>query len=264
MVYISGYCLMDRTAPRFDATTTILRELAAAKRGGPPFVVFDVVPHRLYDRLSLEEFLALSRGVEVLISEAATMRRFLGLGSRDELVDDTLAEEALRALKALFPRLVLRFGPSGCDDELLWDGTTERAMRRATGHSQATDRRGFGDRLALDALSRVFGILPVPSLGGAGICSAAIRRTRGTRQEGVGVVGANREVRVTRFLAVHDSGRVMDRLTYENQVFGGVTMGIGFALTESRVLGRQMGRDLNANLHDYRVPTALDVPAEMA
>jgi CO/xanthine dehydrogenase Mo-binding subunit len=71
------------------------------------------------------------------------------------------------------------------------------------------------------------------------------------------------EVRVTRFLAAHDSGRVMNRLTYENQVFGGVTMGIGFALTERRVLDRRTGRVLNANLRDYAVPTALDVPAEM-
>jgi CO/xanthine dehydrogenase Mo-binding subunit len=70
------------------------------------------------------------------------------------------------------------------------------------------------------------------------------------------------EVRVTRFLAAHDSGRVMNRLTYENQVEGGVTMGIGFALMESRVLDRRTGRVLNANLHDYRVPTALDVPSD--
>jgi xanthine dehydrogenase YagR molybdenum-binding subunit len=71
------------------------------------------------------------------------------------------------------------------------------------------------------------------------------------------------EITVTRFLAAHDSGRVMNRVTYENQVFGGVTMGIGFALTERRVLDRQTGRVLNGNLHDYKVPTVLDLPAEM-
>jgi xanthine dehydrogenase YagR molybdenum-binding subunit len=41
-------------------------------------------------------------------------------------------------------------------------------------------------------------------------------------------------------------------------------MVIGFALTERRVLDRRTGRVLNANLHDYKVPTALDVPVEMA
>jgi xanthine dehydrogenase YagR molybdenum-binding subunit len=63
-------------------------------------------------------------------------------------------------------------------------------------------------------------------------------------------------------LAAHDSGRVMNRLTFNNQVFGGITMGIGFGLTERRVLDPQTGKMANANWHDYRIPTALDVPVE--
>jgi xanthine dehydrogenase YagR molybdenum-binding subunit len=72
------------------------------------------------------------------------------------------------------------------------------------------------------------------------------------------------EIRIVRFLAVHDSGRVMNRLTYDNQVFGGITMGIGFALTEARLLDPQTGKMLNKNWHDYKIPTALDVPLDMA
>jgi xanthine dehydrogenase YagR molybdenum-binding subunit len=71
------------------------------------------------------------------------------------------------------------------------------------------------------------------------------------------------EVRVLRLLGAHDSGRVMNLLTYRNQVFGGMTMGIGFGMSERRVLDRQTGRVLNANWHDYKIPTALDVPADM-
>ena len=72
------------------------------------------------------------------------------------------------------------------------------------------------------------------------------------------------EVRIVRFLGAHDSGRVMSRLTYDNQVFGGITMGIGLAMTEARVLdGNQTGRMVNRNWHDYKVPTALDVPGDM-
>jgi xanthine dehydrogenase YagR molybdenum-binding subunit len=70
------------------------------------------------------------------------------------------------------------------------------------------------------------------------------------------------EVRVLRMLGAHDSGRVMSRLTYQNQVFGGMTMGLGFAMTEARVLDRTTGKMVNANWHDYKVPTALDVPAD--
>jgi xanthine dehydrogenase YagR molybdenum-binding subunit len=75
---------------------------------------------------------------------------------------------------------------------------------------------------------------------------------------------ATGEVRIVRFLGAHDSGRVMSRLTYDNQVFGGITMGIGLAATEARVLDRnQTGKMVNRNWHDYKLPTALDVPVDM-
>ena len=72
------------------------------------------------------------------------------------------------------------------------------------------------------------------------------------------------EVKVLRFLSANDSGRVMNRLTYDGQVIGGVTMGLGLALTEQRVLDRQTGKMVNRNWHDYKVPTAMDVPPEIA
>ncbi|MDW7772173.1 MAG: xanthine dehydrogenase family protein molybdopterin-binding subunit [Desulfobulbaceae bacterium] len=72
------------------------------------------------------------------------------------------------------------------------------------------------------------------------------------------------EIKILRFLGAHDSGRVMNRLTYDNQVYGGIVMGIGFGLTEFRQLDeKQTGRLCNKNWHDYKLPTALDVPMEM-
>jgi xanthine dehydrogenase YagR molybdenum-binding subunit len=42
-------------------------------------------------------------------------------------------------------------------------------------------------------------------------------------------------------------------------------MGIGFGLTEDRVMDtKQLGKLLTANLHDYKLPTAMDVPADQA
>lgn len=72
------------------------------------------------------------------------------------------------------------------------------------------------------------------------------------------------EVRVVRMLAAQDSGRVMNLLTYGNQVIGGLTMGIGFALTEQRLLDAGTGKMVNDNWHDYKIPTAMDVPADLA
>ncbi|MCM2313661.1 MAG: xanthine dehydrogenase family protein molybdopterin-binding subunit [Thermoanaerobaculia bacterium] len=69
-------------------------------------------------------------------------------------------------------------------------------------------------------------------------------------------------VKVVKYLAAQDSGRVMNALTYENQVLGGVTMGIGFGLTERRMLDRNTGKLVTGAWHDYKIPTALDFPAE--
>jgi xanthine dehydrogenase YagR molybdenum-binding subunit len=71
------------------------------------------------------------------------------------------------------------------------------------------------------------------------------------------------EVKVLRYLAAQESGRVMNELTYENQVQGAITMGVGLALTEARILDRaQTGKMVNRNWHDYKIPTALDVPLD--
>ena len=72
------------------------------------------------------------------------------------------------------------------------------------------------------------------------------------------------EVQVVRFVAAQESGRVMNRLTYDNQVIGGITMGIGLAMTEVRVLDHnETGKVVSKNWHDYKLPTALDVPREI-
>ena len=71
------------------------------------------------------------------------------------------------------------------------------------------------------------------------------------------------EMRVVRMLAAQDSGRVMNLLTYRNQVLGGVLMGVGFATMERRIMDSSTGKMVNASLHDYKIPTAKDVPGEV-
>ncbi len=70
------------------------------------------------------------------------------------------------------------------------------------------------------------------------------------------------KMKILRFLGAHDSGRVLNRLTFDNQVFGGMAMGIGLGVTEARVLDPNTGLMLNANFHDYKIPTILDVAAD--
>ncbi|HEV2248998.1 MAG TPA: molybdopterin cofactor-binding domain-containing protein, partial [Candidatus Limnocylindria bacterium] len=68
------------------------------------------------------------------------------------------------------------------------------------------------------------------------------------------------EVFVEHVVAVHDIGRVINPLTATSQVEGGVIQGLGFALSEERVVDRPTGRVVNGNLEGYKIPTVKDVP----
>ena len=67
-------------------------------------------------------------------------------------------------------------------------------------------------------------------------------------------------VRVLRFVAAHDSGRIINPKLAESQLEGGILQGIGFTLFEERVLDERLGVPLNPTMHDYKVPTLADLP----
>lgn len=67
-------------------------------------------------------------------------------------------------------------------------------------------------------------------------------------------------VRVARYLAVHDSGRIVNPLTAASQVKGGVVLGIGMALHEELHYDPASGMPLNAGYYGARVMTHLDAP----
>jgi CO/xanthine dehydrogenase Mo-binding subunit len=68
------------------------------------------------------------------------------------------------------------------------------------------------------------------------------------------------EVRVDRIVAVHDVGRVINRLGAESQVEGGIIQGIGHTLSEERIVDPATGSILTRTLDAYRMPTIADVP----
>jgi xanthine dehydrogenase YagR molybdenum-binding subunit len=67
-------------------------------------------------------------------------------------------------------------------------------------------------------------------------------------------------VRAKHMLAMHDCGRVMNRLTTTSQVNGGIILGTSYALMEQRVMDHDSGRMLNPNLESYKICGALDTP----
>jgi xanthine dehydrogenase YagR molybdenum-binding subunit len=67
-------------------------------------------------------------------------------------------------------------------------------------------------------------------------------------------------VRVLKIVAAHSVGRLINPLTGRCQFEGGIIMGLGFALLENRWMDPNVGRMINTNLHDYRVPTMMEIP----
>ncbi|MBW4474506.1 MAG: xanthine dehydrogenase family protein molybdopterin-binding subunit [Stenomitos rutilans HA7619-LM2] len=68
------------------------------------------------------------------------------------------------------------------------------------------------------------------------------------------------EVRVSRWLGSFDCGKILNPKTATSQFRGGITMGIGMALTEETLFDERTGRIMNASLAEYHVPVHLDVP----
>ena len=66
-------------------------------------------------------------------------------------------------------------------------------------------------------------------------------------------------VRVLEVAAAHDCGRILNKIGADGQVYGGVVMGIGQALSEGTQLDAE-GRHRNAHLTDYKLVTASDAP----
>lgn len=68
------------------------------------------------------------------------------------------------------------------------------------------------------------------------------------------------KIKVLKVVAANDIGRVLNRKTMENQFHGGITQGVSFALMEQRIMDENTGKVLNTNMHDYKIPTIMDVP----
>ncbi len=66
------------------------------------------------------------------------------------------------------------------------------------------------------------------------------------------------EVKLTRFTSAHDVGTVLNPLSHQGQIEGGVMQGIGFAMTEE--LKYEDGRVSTLSLGEYKRPTIADIP----
>ena len=68
------------------------------------------------------------------------------------------------------------------------------------------------------------------------------------------------QVRVLRYIAAHDSGRILNPKLAINQVEGGVSQMLGFTLSEQMLTDPRNGVTLNASFLEHKSPTLQDFP----
>jgi len=72
---------------------------------------------------------------------------------------------------------------------------------------------------------------------------------------------ATGEVSVDEFVAVHDSGKIVNRQLASGQVEGGIAQGLGYALMEE--IPQKDGKLLTSGFTTYRIPTIRDVASQI-
>lgn len=68
------------------------------------------------------------------------------------------------------------------------------------------------------------------------------------------------KVKLLNIVNVHDCGKLINPALAEAQVHGGMSMGIGYGLSEQLLFDEKTGRPLNNNLLDYKLSTFMDHP----
>ncbi len=84
----------------------------------------------------------------------------------------------------------------------------------------------------------------------------------GTHVATVEVMPDSGEVRILRYVIVHDCGRVLNPMLLEGQIVGGLAQGIGNALLEEIVYD-DAGQMLTTSFLDYLMPSATEMPDEL-
>lgn len=160
-----------------------------------------------------------------------------GVKRAAELMACELRREAAPLLGCDSSEVVLRDGRA-----MRGDGVPEVTLREVMIHCQAVTGRELCVHVTYEAPR--------------GVCSygAHAALVRVDRQTG--------EVRVERYVAVHDVGHVLNPLMLEGQLEGGIAMGLGYALSEQVSFGPD-GRPVQQTLGRCVMPRATDMPLDL-
>jgi CO/xanthine dehydrogenase Mo-binding subunit/aerobic-type carbon monoxide dehydrogenase small subunit (CoxS/CutS family) len=153
--------------------------------------------------------------------------------------------------------------------EVIWGDTARCPYSVGESGSRTTMLTGYAVVEAARDLKRQIADKGLPASGtvltamansNPSVAGGKVRSAFGAHFVEVEVDTAVGHVRVLKYVAVHESGRIMNPLTASGQVKGAVQMGIGMALHEELMYDPRSGQPLTAGYYGHRVSTHMDAP----
>jgi CO/xanthine dehydrogenase Mo-binding subunit len=141
----------------------------------------------------------------------------------------------------------------------LWELPEDAVEYRKGAVRPAGANAGKHAPLTLRDIAGLAGKTGGPIAGYARINAQGAAPSFGTHIADVEVDPETGKVTVVRYTAIQDAGRAIHPSYVEGQYQGGVAQGIGWALNEEYIYGKD-GRLQNPGFLDYRVPVASDLP----
>jgi CO/xanthine dehydrogenase Mo-binding subunit/aerobic-type carbon monoxide dehydrogenase small subunit (CoxS/CutS family) len=129
-----------------------------------------------------------------------------------------------------------------------------------TGYAVVEAARDIKKQIAEKGLPQGSAVLTASAVATQPVEGNKVRNTFGAHFVEVEADVELGRVHVTKYVAVHDCGRIMNPLTATSQIMGGAIMGIGMALHEELLYDGRSGQPLTAGYYGHRVLTHRDAP----
>ena len=206
-------------------------------------------------RASLSMMVAEELGVELsdiraTIADTQSLGyNFLTGGSRATFSSGMALVEAARSMKAECCARVAKLWELAPEAVEYVDGAVRPAGANAAKHPPMT----------LKQIAAVAGKTGGPINAAASINAHGAAPSFGTHIADVEVDPETGRVWVVRYTVIQDAGRAIHPSYVEGQYQGGAAQGIGWALNEEYIYGKD-GKLQNAGFLDYRIPVASDLP----
>jgi len=153
--------------------------------------------------------------------------------------------------------------------EVIWGDTSRCPYSVGESGSRTTIMTGYAvveaandikRQVAEKGLPKGADLLTATANTNPSVAGGKVRNSYGAHFVEVEVDTAVGHVRISKYLAVHDSGRIMNPLSAIGQIKGAAQMGIGMALHEELLYDPRSGQALTPGFYGHRVSTHMDAP----